>query len=440
MPKRTHDNMTETKCWINYDATSDFPIENLPYGVFKPSANAEPRCGVAIGDQVLDLSVLAGAGFFSDTTALQNGACFSESVLNPFMELGRAAWTEARTIITDVLSGAIPGLRDDTKLQAKALVPQSAAIMCMPARIGDYTDFYASKNHATNVGCMFRNPATALNPNWTHLPVGYHGRASSVVLSGTDIIRPRGQKITDAKATYESVPIHAPCALLDFELEMGCFVGGPENPLGTPVPIAEAPDRLFGVVLLNDWSARDIQKWEYVPLGPFNGKNFATSISPWVVTFDALKPFGEPMEQSPTPLPYLRETEDGKTVTSYNIKLGVGMKTASMEDFHTISDSNFNNMSWTFAQMIAHHSSTGCNMRAGDLMGSGTISAADPSGYGSLLEICWKGTKPFTLPDGSVRRFAADGDSLRLTGYCQGDGYRVGFGSVDGTIKPCNPQ
>ena len=355
------------------------------------------------------------------------------------MELGRAAWTEARTTITALLSADNATLRDNTSLHATCLYPQSQVIMNLPARIGDYTDFYASKNHATNVGIMFRDPSTALNPNWTHLPVGYHGRASSVVISGTDVVRPRGQKITDKKASYESVPIHAPCALLDMELEMGCFVGGPENKLGTPVDIAEAKDRLFGVVLLNDWSARDIQKWEYVPLGPFCGKNFCSSISPWVVTFDALAPFKQLLPQTPQPLPYLREDQNTNAMTSYDIKLKVDMKSEGMSDYHTISNSNYNFLSWSFPQMIAQHSATGCNMRAGDLLGSGTISAPDPSGYGSLLEICWKGTKPFTLPDGSTRRFFADNDTCKMTGFAQGEGYRVGFGEVVGKILPCNP-
>jgi fumarylacetoacetase len=428
---------TESKtCWVEYDATSHFPIENLPYGVFKPSADAAARCGVAIGDQVLDLSVLAAANLFSG--AAVDSSCFSESTLNSFMAQGKAAWTATRSTLTALLNGTNAALRDNEDLRARAFVAQSQAIMQLPAQIGDYTDFYASKNHATNVGIMFRGVANALNPNWTHLPVGYHGRASSVVVSGTDIRRPNGQMITDKVATYETVPIWGPCRLLDFELEMGCFIGGPENKMGTRVTMQEAKDRLFGVVLLNDWSARDIQKWEYVPLGPFNGKNFGSSISPWVVTFDALAPFTQPLEQTPTPLPYLRENKEGKTVTTYDIKLQVGLKSAEMKDFHVISNSNFNFMSWTFEQMLAHHSSTGCNMRAGDFIGSGTISAPDETGYGSMLEICWKGTKPMTMPDGSVRRFLADGDTCRLTGYAQGDGFRVGFGNVDGTILPAN--
>lgn len=426
----------DAKCWIMYSADCNFPIENLPYGVFRPSAESEPRCGVAIGDQVLDLSAAAKAGLFNSTEHLGMGKCFGESTLNSFMELGRAAWIEARTTLIALLSGSNPVLRDDAKLQAKVFVPLSAVSMELPARIGDYTDFYASKNHATNVGIMFRDAKTALNPNWVHLPVGYHGRSSSVVISGTDVIRPRGQTITDPEPAYTSIPQHTPCKLLDFELEMGCFIGGAENKLGTPVDIADAKERLFGLVLLNDWSARDIQKWEYVPLGPFTAKNFCTTISPWVVTFDALAPFAQPLKQDPVPLPYLREDQKSDSVTSYNISLQVGMKSEAMSEFHTISNSNYNALSWSFPQMIAHHSYTGCNMRAGDLMGSGTISATEPSGYGSLLEICWKGTKPFNLPDGTVRRFLQDGDSIRLSGHCQGEGFRVGFGHCDGKILP----
>lgn len=423
-------------CWIEYSAECHYPIQNLPYGVFKPSADAKARCGVAIGDQVLDLSVLAANGLFNSCANLANGACFAETTLNSFMEMGRAAWTEARTTLTALLSGSDASLRDNQDLRAAALCPQSDVTMCMPAKIGDYTDFYASRNHATNVGIMFRGIDNALQPNWTHLPVGYHGRASSVVLSGTDIIRPSGQTVTDKKITKQTIPSFTNCRLLDFELEMGCFIGGKENKMGSRITIEETKDRLFGVCLLNDWSARDIQKWEYVPLGPFNGKNFASSISPWIVTFDALEPFQTPIVQDPVPLPYLREDQKSDSVTGYDIQLQVGIKSSQMDNYQTISNSNLKGLYWSFRQMLAHHSSTGCNMRPGDLIGSGTISGKTNKEYGSMLEICWVGTKPLTLEDNTQRKFLANGDSLRLSGYAQGDGYRVGFGNCDGTILP----
>jgi len=435
-PKSKAESMS---CFIQYSEDCEFPIQNLPYGVFKPNANETARCGVAIGDQVLDLSVLAANGCFDNDSALEGGACFSDSTLNKFMELGREAWTQARAKITALLSGEVKTLSEDTELQGLSLHPQSQVIMQMPASIGDYTDFYASRNHATNVGTMFRGAENALNPNWTHLPVGYHGRASSVVLSGTDIILPSGQTITDKKATKSTIPNLTNCRLMDFELEMGCFIGGQENKLGHPVSIEDAKDRLFGVVLLNDWSARDIQKWEYVPLGPFCGKNFASSISPWVVTFDALAPFATPIVQDPVPLPYLREDQKSDSVTGYDIKLQVGLKTDGDENWHTISNSNLKGLYWSFRQMLAHHSSTGCNMRPGDLLGSGTISGTTNESYGSMLEICWVGTKPLTLPNGQVRKFLKPGDELVLTGHCQGEGYRVGFGSCTGKILPALP-
>lgn len=421
------------KSWVTVAQDSPFSIQNLPYGIFRPSADAAARVGVAIGEQILDLSVLASNGFFKSNT-LNNGECFKETTLNTFMELGRAAWTEARTIITDILKvGA------SETLPTGALVLQSDAKMELPARIGDYTDFYASRNHATNVGIMFRGVDNALQPNWTHLPVGYHGRASSVVVSGKDMIRPRGQTV--AKDAPRGPPSYTACKLMDFELEMGCFVGGKANEIGHPVTMEEAKDRLFGVVLLNDWSARDIQKWEYVPLGPFGGKNFGTTISPWVVTFDALAPFQLPIEQDPKPLPYLQEekAENGGVFT-YDINLKVTIQSEKMDAPHTISNSNLKYLSWSFAQMLTHHSVTGCNMTAGDLLGSGTISGTTPGSYGSMLEICWKGTKTVDLPGGETRKFLADNDTVALEGYCQGEGYRVGFGDCIGKVLPALPS
>lgn len=313
-------------------------------------------------------------------------------------------------------------------------MPISVVEMHLPAKIGDYTDFYASMDHAKNVGTMFRGADNALMPNWRHLPVGYHGRASSIVVSGTNVKRPHGQKQTDESEP----PVYAPSSLLDLELEVGAFVGGPANELGTPITVDNVDDRLFGLVLLNDWSARDVQKWEYVPLGPFCAKNFASTISPWVVTMEALKPFlVEPVyPQEPKPLPYLSDPKMG----NYDIRLEVQIKTAKQQGFQTISVSNMKYLYWTFKQQLIHHTSTGCNMRAGDLLGSGTISGptADPQSYGSLLEISWRGTKPVTLDNGEVRKFIADGDTIRLTGFGEKDGVRIGFGECDGTILPAN--
>jgi fumarylacetoacetase len=301
--------------------------------------------------------------------------------------------------------------------------------MHMPAQIGDYTDFYSSREHATNVGTMFRDPDNALLPNWLHLPVGYHGRASSIILSGTNIHRPQGQTVQEDSTT----PAFNASRLLDFELEMGFFIG-PGNELGHPIPISQATDHIFGMVLVNDWSARDIQKWEYVPLGPFLAKNFATTISPWVVTLDALDPFRipNPPQDDPTPLPYLQDKENH----AYDIQLEVKIQSQEMNEAFVISKSNLKHMYWNICQQLAHHSITGCNMRPGDLLASGTISGSTPDSYGSMLELSWRGTKPIPLPDGTERKFLQDGDTLTLTGYCQGEGFRVGFGECVGTILP----
>lgn len=301
--------------------------------------------------------------------------------------------------------------------------------MVLPAKIGDYTDFYASRNHAYNVGVIFRGKDNALQPNWTWLPVGYHGRASSVVVSGTPLRRPCGQ-LTGP----ENLPpaVHGESKVLDFELELGFFVGT-GNSLGEPIDIADAQDKIFGVTLLNDWSARDIQKWEYVPLGPFGAKNFGTTISPWVVTMEALRPFGiENQVQDPAPLPYLAET--GKK--AFDINLTVDFKPVGSNEYTTISNSNASHLYWTFSQMLAHHTVTGCNMNPGDLLGSGTISGTTEDSYGSLLEITWRGAKSLTLKDGVVRKFIQDGDSINLTGTAQGPNFKIGFGPCEGTILP----
>jgi fumarylacetoacetase len=344
------------------------------------------------------------------------------------MALGRPAWKAVREIVQELLLADNPILRDDEALRRQAILPMADLKMHLPADIGDYTDFYSSREHATNVGTMFRGPENALMPNWLHLPVAYHGRASSVVISGADILRPSGQTTRGAETT----PTFGPSRLMDFELEMGFFVG-PGNPLGQPIPVENAADHIFGMVLVNDWSARDIQKWEYQPLGPFLAKNLATSISPWVVTLDALEPFRQsgPV-QEPEPLPYLQSKGDW----AYDIHLEVKLQSEQMEVPMTISQSNFRYLYWNICQQLAHHTITGCNMRSGDLLASGTISGPTPDSYGSMLELTWRGEKPIQLPSGESRKFLGDGDKVTLTGWCQGDGYRVGFGHVTNQILP----
>lgn len=416
------------KCsFIHVESESHFPIQNLPYGVFKDSSNSNPRIGVAIGDYVLDLSVIEDAGYFNNTAVAGKGV-FKQSSLNAFMSLGHTVWSEVRSIIKTILSKYEPSLRDNKELRLAALIPQSDIGLQLPVEIGDYTDFYASKEHATNVGTMFRGKETALMPNWTHLPVGYHGRSSSIVLSGTDILRPTGQM----KPADVSLPIFGPCQQLDFELEMGWFIGT-GNMLGERVLQENAEKHIFGLVLVNDWSARDIQSWEYQPLGPFLSKNFATSISPWVVPFEALEPFRVAgSKQDPEPLPYLKNSNNG----AFNIHLEAHLKVEGMENPKRISATNFRSLYWSMSQQIAHHTVGGCNMRTGDLMASGTISGSKKEERGCMLEITWRGTEPIELDDKEKRVWLEDGDQLTITGWCQGNGYRVGFGEVTGRINP----
>lgn len=406
---------------------SHFPIQNLPYGIFTPPGDNTPRVGVAIGQWVLDLAVLEAQGFF-EHTPINGRFSFSQPSLNSFMALGRPAWQAVRAVLQTLLQANDPTLRDNLELRQQALHAMNQVTMHLPAVIGDYTDFYSSREHATNVGIMFRGKENALMPNWLHLPVGYHGRSSSIVPSGTPIRRPQGQ----TNPNDEPNPTFGPSRTLDFELEMGFFIG-PGNELGNPVPVHQAADHIFGMVLVNDWSARDIQKWEYQPLGPFLAKNFATSISPWVVTMEALEPFrcsGPP--QDPLPLPYLQSQGQ----QAYDIHLEVHLQTATQEIPAIICRSNFRYLYWNMCQQLAHHTITGCNSQPGDLLASGTISGPTPDSYGSLLELTWRGTNPLQLPNGEVRRFLQDGDRLTMTGWCQGDGYRVGFGEVTGQIIP----
>ena len=412
--------------FIETKQDSHFPIQNLPYGIFQPEGQ-HPRVGTAIGDYVLDLSVIDEAGLLIGTGAEEKNI-FSSTSLNNFMALGRPVWKAVRTKLQHLLDVNTPDLRDNEPLRAKAFHRLSDVKMLLPADIGDYTDFYASKEHATNVGTIFRGKDQALMPNWTHLPVGYHGRASSIVPSGTKIRRPFGQRSPkDAEQ-----PVFSPSVQLDFELEIGWFIG-PGNDHGEPIPVNKAEDHVFGLVLVNDWSARDIQAWEYQPLGPFLAKNFATSISPWVVTLEALEPFREagPI-QDPKPFSYLQQIKDG----AFNIELDVYLRPENKKEETRITKTNFNYMYWSIAQQIAHHTITGCNLRPGDMHASGTISGPERSERGSMLELTWQGAEPIQLDSGEKRIWIEDGDELIIRGSCQGDGYRIGFGEVRGTILP----
>lgn len=416
------------RSFVPVSPDSHFPIQNLPYGVFRRSGDDSTQVGVAIGDYVLDLAAIEQAGLF-DGRELKGRGVFGRSALNDFMALGRAAWSEARKTVSRLLREEEPTLRDDKALRDRALVPLERAKLCMPVRITDYTDFYSSRYHATNVGTMFRGKENALMPNYLHMPVGYHGRASSIVLSGTDVHRPMGQ----TKPDDSDAPVFGASRLLDFELEMGVFVGT-GNPLGHPVSVHQAAEHIFGACIVNDWSARDIQKWEYVPLGPFLAKNFATSISPWVVTLEALEPFRVPgpAQDDPKPLPYLQSDGD----RAFDIHLEVFLQGREMPDPQRICATNCRHLYWNVCQQLAHHTVTGCNLQTGDLLASGTISGPSPDSYGSMLELSWRGEKPIVFGNGEERKFIQDGDEITMTGWCQGNGYRVGFGEVSGRILP----
>jgi fumarylacetoacetase len=415
------------RSWVESANAPDceFPIQNLPYGVFR-TVNSEPRVGVAIGDRILDLALLA-----SEQLLRCEPGVFARPQLNDFIALGPDAWRSVREQLTALLSATNPALQGNAALRARALVAQADASMLLPLQIPGYTDFYSSKEHATNVGMLFRDPKNALLPNWSEMPIGYNGRASSVVVSGTPIRRPNGQ----IKLPDQERPVFGACRKLDLELETGFIVGVP-NHLGEPIPCAEAERHIFGMVLLNDWSARDLQAWEYVPLGPFNAKTFATTISPWVVTMDALQPFrtAQPA-QSPEPLPYLRHPGEH----AFDITLEAQLKPEGAARPTTIAQTNFKYMYWTMAQQLAHHTVSGCNTRVGDLMGSGTISGSTRDSLGSLLEATLNGREPLTLATGERRAFIEDGDELTLRGWCQGDGYRVGFGACIGVILSAAP-
>lgn len=416
-------NNPNLKSWVEVPEGSDFPIQNLPFGIFK-TEKLSPRVGVAIGDQVADLSVLATHGFFDDLKI--DKAVFEQLYLNDFMALGKAKTSAVRNRLSAILDANLEEW-DASELADFFLHKQNAVQMLMPVRVGDYTDFYSSIEHATNVGTMFRDPENALLPNWKHLPVAYHGRASSIVVSGTPIQRPKGQ----TKADDADQPSFGATRLLDFELEMAFIIGKPTK-MGQSISTAEAEDYIFGMVLFNDWSARDIQKWEYVPLGPFLAKNFASTISPWVVTLDALEPFRtESPVQEPTVLPYLQY----KGEKNFDINLEVAIQPEGSAE-KVVCHSNFKNMYWNMSQQLAHHTVNGCNVNIGDMLASGTISGNTPDSYGSMLELTWRGTKPMIMPDGSERKFINDGDMVVLRGWCERDGVHIGFGEASGKILP----
>lgn len=412
--------------FIDVAQNSDFPIQNLPYGIFSNTQDGVRRAGTAIGEWVLDLAALEANGYLK----IQAGETyFAQSTLNKFIESGKANWSKIRAELQELLSADNAELRDNPALREQVFFKQADVTLHLPVHVPGYTDFYSSKEHATNVGCMFRDPKNALLPNWSELPVGYNGRASSVIVSGTDIVRPSGQ----IKLPNADRPQFSACRKLDFELETG-FIVGKANNLGEPIAIENAWDHIFGMVLFNDWSARDLQQWEYVPLGPFNAKTFASSISPWIVTLEALEPFKthSPV-QEPQPLAYLREDHSSN---SYDINLSVEIQPEGAMQADVISETNFKYMYWSMAQQLTHHTIAGCNVQVGDLMGSGTISGPTPNSYGSLLEITWNATKPLTLSNGEERSFIQDGDTLIMKGFCEKGGLRIGFGEVTGKVRP----
>ena len=410
--------------WLHVGKNSDFPIQNIPFGVFLTREDII-TIGTRIGDTAIDLGALHQLGYFDGIPLTDD--IFLQDTLNDFIADGRKTWRLVRNRIAEIFDVNNDTLKHHKKHKEIVLFRLDEIEMQLPIQVGDYTDFYASKEHATNVGTMFRGVDNALMPNWLHLPVGYHGRSSSIIPSGIPIHRPQGQTMPDGADS----PVFGPSKLVDFELEMA-FITTDANDLGEPIPIAEAEEYIFGLVLFNDWSARDIQKWEYVPLGPFLGKNFASAISPWIVTLDALEPFRvESPKQDPKPLPYLQTT--GKR--SFDINLEAAIKPKDAKET-TVCKTNFKYMYWNMAQQLAHHTVNGCPVNSGDMMGSGTISGPTEDSYGSMLELSWKGTKPLQMKDGTERKFIQDYDTVIIRGYCENDGTRIGFGSVRTQLLP----
>ncbi len=404
---------------INSD--SDFSIHNIPFGIYTDKNVKHHACS-AIGDYIIDLFELAGAGYLK-----VNSSVLESLYLNDFIELGKSVTNSVRTQLMELLSETNTTLKNDKTVFSKVFKKQNEVTMLLPVRVGDYTDFYSSIDHATNIGTMIRDPKNALMPNWKHLPVGYHGRASSVCVSGHSFYRPKGQQ----KPADAELPVFGPTKALDIELETA-FVVGKSTQLGDSVSTENADDYIFGMLLFNDWSARDIQTWEYVPLGPFLAKNFASTVSPWIVTLEALEPFRtKGYVQDPKVLPYLEYSGD----KNLDVKLDVFLKPENGEE-NKICSSNYKYMYWTMEQQLAHHTVNGCNINVGDLMGSGTISGPDPKEYGSLMELTWRGTKPLKLKDGTERKYVNDNDTIIIRGYCEKEGLRVGFGECVAKVLP----
>jgi fumarylacetoacetase len=422
MPNTAND--SNRKSWINVPEDSDFPIQNIPFGVFLTKEDVI-TIGTRIGDIAIDMGALQQLGYFEGIELTDD--MFMQDTLNDFISYGKKTWRLVRNRLADLFDQNNSKLRDNKEHREFVLFNISDIEMLLPVQIGDYTDFYSSKEHATNVGKMFRDPANALLPNWLHIPVGYHGRSSTIVPSGIPVHRPMGQTLPNGETT----PVFGPSRLVDFELETA-FITTDANIMGENIPINEAEDYIFGMVLLNDWSARDIQKWEYVPLGPFLAKNFASSISPWIVTMDALEAFRvKGPKQEPTPLPYLQQ----KGKHAYDINLEVYIEPENAEPT-LVSKSNFKYMYWSMCQQLTHHTSNGCRVNSGDMMGSGTISGPTEDSFGSMLELTWSGQKPIKMSDGSERKFINDNDTVIMKGYCQNSSVRIGFGEVSSKLLP----
>ena len=410
--------------WLHVDKNSDFPIQNIPFGVFLTRDDII-TIGTRIGDTAIDLGALHQLGYFDNIPLTED--IFLQDTLNDFIADGRQTWRAVRNRIADIFDANNNSLRSNAAHKEVVLFRLDEIEMQLPVHIGDYTDFYASKEHATNVGTMFRGAENALMPNWLHLPVGYHGRSSTIIPSGIPVHRPQGQTLPNGSEN----PVFGPSKLVDFELEMA-FITTNANDIGEPIPIEDAESYIFGLVLFNDWSARDIQKWEYVPLGPFLSKNFASSISPWIITLDALEPFRTAgPEQSPEPLPYLQFSGN----RSFDIKLEAAIQPIDAQET-VVTRSNFKYLYWNMAQQLAHHSVNGCRINAGDMMGSGTISGPDPSSCGSMLELSWRGEKPVVLTNDQSRKFIEDYDTVIMRGYCENKGTRIGFGEVRSQLLP----
>ena len=412
------------KSWINVPENSDFPIQNIPFGVFITKEDVI-TIGTRIGNCAIDMGALQQLGYFEGIELTDD--MFMQDTLNDFISDGKKTWRLVRNRLAELFDENNPKLRDNSAHREIIIFKIEDIEMLLPVQIGDYTDFYSSKEHATNVGKMFRDPENALLPNWLHIPVGYHGRSSTIVPSGIPVHRPYGQTLPNG----ETNPVFGPSKLVDFELETA-FITTDANLMGEPIPVEEAEEHIFGMVLFNDWSARDIQKWEYVPLGPFLAKNFASSISPWIVTMDALEPFRvKGPEQSPTPLPYLQQ----KGNKAFDINLEVAIKPEHTAET-IVSRSNFKYMYWSMSQQLAHHTINGCRINSGDMMGSGTISGPTEDSFGSMLELTWGGQKPIQMNDGSERKFINDNDTVIIRGFCQNEQVRVGFGEVSSKLLP----